>query len=96
MICNEITSKDQWTEYSFDYIVHEPMFGDVGKQRKSFYFQCFGNGNADAPLYLADLKCEETVTAVTFGEMYVCYENGEEPLPFGEIKIECPKSPWSK
>ena len=95
-ICNEITSKDQWTEYSFDYIVHEPIFGDVGKQRKSFYFQCFGNGNADAPLYLTDLKCEETVTEVIFGETYVCYENGEEPLPFGQIKIECPKSPWSK
>ena len=95
-ICNEITSKDKWTEYSFDYIVHEPIFGDVGMQRKSFYFQCFGNGNADAPLYLTDLKCEETVTDVIFGEKYVCYENGEEALPFGQMKIDCPKSPWAK
>ena len=95
-IYNEITNKDKWTEYSFDYMVYEPIFGDVGKQRKSFYFQCFGNGNADSPLYLTDFKCEETVTEVMFGEKCVCYENGEEALPFGQIKIECVKSPWEK
>lgn len=95
-IYNEITSRDKWTEYSFDYMVYEPIFGDAGKQRKSFYFQCFGSGNADAPLYLTNLKCEEMVTEVMFGEKYVCYENGEGSLPFGQIKIECPKSPWDK
>ena len=95
-IYNEITNKDKWTEYSFDYTVYEPIFGEAGKQKKSFYFQCFGNGNEDAPLYLSDLKCEEVVTDVVLGEKYVCYENGEEALPFGQIKIECPKSPWEK
>ena len=47
-------------------------------------------------LYLTDFKCEETVTEVMFGEKYVCYENGDVALPFGQIKIECVKSPWEK
>ena len=96
VIFNEITRKGEWVEYGFDYTVYEPMFGELGKQKKSFYINCFGGGNQDSPIYFADLKCEETVTDVVIGKKYVVYENGPKPLNLGESEIECPKSPWSK
>jgi hypothetical protein len=68
VICNEITRKDEWMEFSFDYTVYEPVFGELGKQKKSFYINRFGRGNEDSPIYFADLKCEETVTDVVFGK----------------------------
>jgi predicted ribosomally synthesized peptide with SipW-like signal peptide len=95
-LMSEITRKDEWMEFSFDYTVYEPVFGELGKQKKSFYINCFGRGNEDLPIYFADLKCEETVTDVVFGKKYVVYEKGPKPLNLGESEIECPKAPWSK
>ncbi|MBE6561450.1 MAG: hypothetical protein E7662_10030 [Ruminococcaceae bacterium] len=96
VICNEITRAGEWTEYSLDYTVYEPLLGEIGRQKKSFYITCFGGGNADSPIYFADLRCEETVTDVVIGKKCVVYEYSEKPLQLGESEIECPKSPWSK
>ena len=72
------------------------MFGEIGKQKKSFYINCLGRGIGDTPIYFADLKCEETVTDVVIGKKCVVYENGPQALKLGESEIECAKSPWSK
>jgi len=96
VIHNEITRADEWTEYGFDYTVYEPLFGEIGKQKKSFYINCFGRGNADSPIYFADFKCEEIVTDVVIGKKCVVYENGAKPMLLGQSNIECAKSPWSK
>lgn len=95
-VYNEITVKGEWVEYSFDYTVYEPIFGEFGKQKKSFYINCMGKGVGDKPIYFADLKCEETVTDVVIGKKCVVYENGPKPLNLGESEIKCEKSPWSK
>ncbi len=96
ILCSEITRNGEWTEYSLDYTVYEPLFGEHGKQKKNFSIHCFGRGNADSPIYFADFSCEETVTDVVIGKKCVVYEYGPKPLLLGESEIECQKSPWSK
>lgn len=93
---NVITRKGEWTEYELDYVVYEPVYGDYGKHKKSFYISCFGNGNIDTPIYFADLKCNEIVTDVEIGRMCAVFEEDKRYLPLGLSEIECEKSPWSK
>ena len=93
---NERTRKCDWTEYTLDYTVYEPLYGANGEQVKSFSVFCFGNGEQDSPIYFADLTCEETVTDVMLGDTLFVGETDERILPLGMSDIVCEKSPWSK
>ena len=83
-IGNERTRKGEWTEYSFDYTVYEPIYGDYGKQKKVFTVSAIGNGDRVCPIYFADPKCEEIVTEVELGRIRAVYEADEKHLPLGK------------
>lgn len=96
VIGNERTRKGEWTEYTLYHTVYEPVYGEYGKQKKSFSVSCAGNGDTDSPIYFADLKCEEIVSDVQLGRVAAVYETDEKYLPLGQSEIVCPKAPWSK
>ena len=96
VIINERTRKGEWTEYTLDYTVYEPKYGEFGMHQKSLRVECSGTGAVDTPIYLKDLKCTEILSNVKIGRVVAVYENGEKPLQLGQSEIECPKSPWSK
>lgn len=96
VMSNERTRKCEWVEYTLDYTVYEPIYGEIGKQKKTFAVSCFGNGNLETPIYFADLKCEEIVTDVKIGKVYFVGETDEKRLHLGQSEIVCEKAPWSK
>ena len=96
VIGNERTRKGEWTEYTLYHTVYEPIYGEYGKQKKSFSVSCAGNGDTDSPIYFADLKCEEIVSDVQLGRAAAVYETDEKYLPLGQSEIVCEKAPWSK
>ena len=96
VMSNERTRKGEWVEYTLDYTVYELIFGECGKQKKSFAVSCTGMGEADSPIYFADLKCEEILSSVKTGRICFVGETDEKHLPLGQSDIVCEKSPWSK
>ncbi len=94
---NAVSRKGEWTEYSFDYTVYEPMYGDHGKQVKDFGISCELFGDKEKAIYFADIKSEEIVTGVEFGRSYfAAVSDSEEILPEGKSTIVCPNNPWEK
>ena len=93
---NAITKKGEWTEYSFEYTVYEPMYGDYGKQIKDFGISCEVFGNEEKEIYFADIKSEEITTGVEFGKSFFALPEWEEGLPEGKSTIVCPNNPWEK
>ncbi len=94
-IYNKYTRSGEWVEYSFDYTVHEPMFGDHGKIVKDFYVDCELFGDDKKAIYLADVRSEEIITEVELGKyLFVSAPASEEILPEGKSPIACPNNPW--
>lgn len=94
---NTLSRPGEWVEYSFEYTVYEPMYGDHGKIVKDFGIACESLGNLEAAIYFADVKCEEIITDVEFGKaFFVCSDSSEEILPEGKSPIVCPNNPWEK
>ena len=93
---NELTKPDTLTEIVLDYTVYEPIYGEIGKHKKSLTFSLFGEGCEDTPVCISDVKCEEIVSDVELGRCYAVSYNDDGALPFGMSEIVCPKSPWEK
>ena len=94
---NALSRAGEWTEYSFDYTVYEPMYGDHGKKIKDLGIACEIFGEENKPIYFADIKCEEIITGVEFGDSYfAAVSESEELLPEGKSTIVCPNNPWEK
>lgn len=96
VMSNERTRKGEWTEYTLDYTVYEPLYGEIGKQKKSFSLSSCGCGVLESPIYFADFKCEEIVTDVKIGKVCFVGETDEKRLHLGQSEIVCEKAPWSK
>jgi len=93
---NAVTKKDEWTEYSFEYTVYEPMYGDFGKIGKFFGIACEVFGDVEKAIYISDIKSEEIITDVEFGRAFFALPEWEDVLPEGKSTIVCPNNPWEK
>ena len=96
VMLNERTRKGEWCEYTLDYIVYEPRYGEIGMQKKQLFINCFSRGCLEAPIYFADLRCTEILSEVEIGEVRLVYENGEKAAMIGCSDIECAKAPWTR
>lgn len=94
---NILTKAGEWIDVNFEYTVYELMYFGFEEISKSMTITAYGNGNADMPLYVSDVKSTEKLTDVKIGRVYIVTE--EEPktaLPYGQCDIICEQSPWLK
>ena len=63
-IYNFYTRAGEWVEYSFEYIVTEPDFGDVSEQVKKLTVNIQPDGCDESPVYVSSLSVTETVTDI--------------------------------
>ncbi|MCQ2399406.1 MAG: Ig-like domain-containing protein, partial [Clostridia bacterium] len=59
---NVRTEANAWKEVSFDYVVYDAEYGDIGIHKKSLTVTCNPSGNTNTVLWFDDLKCVETVS----------------------------------
>ena len=74
------TRAGAFTEYSFEYIVREPLLGQAGRIHKTLFVSAdtLGDEGADYPLYIDSIKIKERVDAVTLGEGTLAYGDSLE------------------
>ena len=53
------TRKNEWCEFTLDYTVYEPAYGDRGKYAQTVYLLANPDGNAESPFYVDLFKVEE-------------------------------------
>ena len=90
---NFMTKAGEWTEYSFEYVVREPLLGASGLLHKTLSISAdtFGNLASDYPLYIDSVRVDEAVSEVTFGAAAVGYSATFVDLcetPYGRIPEE--------
>ena len=61
-IYNFYTSAGEWVEFSFEYVVTELDFGDVGEQIKKLTVNIQPDGCDESPVYVSSLSVTELVT----------------------------------
>ena len=75
---NFMTEAGKWQEFSFDYTVYEPLYGDVGAISKNLTVMLGSTGKDESPIYISDITVTETVTDVSFDSVsLVLGERGE-------------------
>ena len=60
-IRNFRTEPGKWTEFSFDYVVYEPSFGEVGMQQKALTIRVGSTGNLSQPIFFKDFQTVEVL-----------------------------------
>ena len=94
---NVVTKEGEWQEFSFDYTVYEPMYGEFGIQKKTLLVSAVHKGDISEPLYFGSVTAVENVTDVEVSDIAVIsYPESYKGLPEGMVDIICTKSPWSK
>ena len=69
---NVTTRENEWCEFTLDYAVYEPAFGERGKIAQTFYLLANPDGDRESPLYVGLFRVEETQA---------------DPLPDGVLKV---------
>jgi hypothetical protein len=60
-IRNFRTEPGKWTEFSFDYVVYEPSFGEAGMQQKALTIRVGSTGNLSQPIFFKDFQTVEVL-----------------------------------
>lgn len=60
-IKNFRTEPGKWTEFSFDYVVYEPSFGEAGMQQKVMTIRVESTGDLSQPIYFKDFQTVEVL-----------------------------------
>lgn len=55
------TRAGEWTEFSFDYQVYEPLFGEIGCQTKTLTISATPDGDRQSPMYIGAITAEEKI-----------------------------------
>ncbi len=63
-IYNFYTTPDEWTTFSFEYVVTETDFGAVGEQIKKLTLNIQPNGCNESPVYVSALTVTEVITDI--------------------------------
>ena len=61
---NFMTEAGKWKEYSFDYTVYEPIYGEAGLNAKSLNLMLGSVGCDESAVYISDITITETVTGI--------------------------------
>ena len=72
------TKAGEWTEYSFEYVVYEPTYGDtVGSKVKTLTIAASPTGDTEMPIYFAATTVKENLTELNVSGAYVSvYDDG--------------------
>ncbi len=72
---NFMTKENEWSTYSFDYVVYDTDFGKIGFKNKNLIVQVSHTGDLQLPLYVGEITVTETVTGITADNFSVSLEN---------------------
>ena len=75
---NYQTVAGEWTEFTFDYIVYEPSYGDtVGSHVKVLTVSASPTGDTHMPMWFAETTVTEVLTDLTVSDAYLSvYDDG--------------------
>ena len=77
-IYNFRTEANRWSEFSIDYVVYEPTYGDVaGSHVKTLTVSASPTGNTHKPIYFANTTVTEALTELSVTDAYISlYDDG--------------------